>query len=172
MKMRSVLFGAVIAVFLAGCPAQKQEPPTVIKAYPIDSLDSVITREGVEFDPTVSSDGNGSLKITAAEPATVRLFETGPLEIDNARLLYQAKMRSENLEGKAYLEMWVNIAGMGEFFSRGLNSPVTGATEWNSQETPFFLKKGQKPDNVKLNLVIDGRGMVWIDDLKLLKAPR
>jgi len=172
VKMRSVLFGAVIAVFLAGCPAQKQKPPTVIKAYPIDSLESVITRTGVEFDQTLSSDGNGSLKITAAGPATVRLFETGPLEIDNARLLYQAKMRSENLEGKAYLEMWVNISGMGEFFSRGLNSPVTGSSEWNSQETPFFLKKGQKPDNVKLNVVIDGKGAVWIDDIKLLKAPR
>jgi hypothetical protein len=34
-----------------------------------------------------------------------------------------------------------------------------------------FLKKGQNPDNVKLNLVIDGKGIAWIDDIWLLKAP-
>jgi hypothetical protein len=38
-------------------------------------------------------------------------------------------------------------------------------------ETPFFLKRGEKPDNVKLNVVINGTGTVWIDDVKLLKGP-
>lgn len=36
---------------------------------------------------------------------------------------------------------------------------------------PFFLQKGENPDNVKLNLVIEGKGTVWIDDIHLYKGP-
>jgi len=38
-------------------------------------------------------------------------------------------------------------------------------------ETPFFFKKGENPDNIKLNLIIKGKGTVWIDDIRLLKGP-
>lgn len=39
------------------------------------------------------------------------------------------------------------------------------------QETPSSLEKGQYPDNVPLNLLVDGSGTVWIDDVRLLSAP-
>ena len=34
----------------------------------------------------------------------------------------------------------------------------------------FFLKEGENPDNIKLNLVINGKGTVWIDDIRLVKG--
>lgn len=43
--------------------------------------------------------------------------------------------------------------------------------KWTTVETPFFLQKGQNPDNIKLNLVVNGKGTVWIDDIKLIKGP-
>lgn len=58
-----------------------------------------------------------------------------------------------------------------EFFSKGLNQAITGTTEWASFEIPFYLKKGQRPDLVKLNLVIEGRGRVSMKDVELLKTP-
>ena len=58
----------------------------------------------------------------------------------------------------------------GEFFSRALNSPLSGTTDWVTQETPFFLKAGQDPSQVKLNLVVDGKGSVWIDNVVLARA--
>ena len=67
--------------------------------------------------------------------------------------------------------MWCRFPGKGEFFSRGLQSPLTGTTDWTTEETAFFLKKGENPDNVKLNLVINGSGTAWIDDVRLLKGP-
>jgi hypothetical protein len=67
--------------------------------------------------------------------------------------------------------MWCHFPGKGEFFSRGLQTALTGSSDWNSQETFFFLKKGENPDNVKLNLVISGKGTVWIDDIHLIKGP-
>ena len=142
-----------------------------LKKFPIDSLEGIITQSGVQFDKELSSDGNGSLKITATEPTAVRLFELGDIDVENARLIYQAKVRTEGVEGQVYLEMWCHFPGKGEFFSRGLQTPLMGTTNWTTEETPFFLKKGENPDNVKLNLVINGKGTAWIDDIRVLKGP-
>jgi hypothetical protein len=142
-----------------------------LRHFSIDNMDGIITRSGVRIDKDISSDGNGSLRVTSTRPTVVRLFEVGDIDTENARLIYQARVRTESVEGKVYLEMWCHFPGKGEFFSRGLKTPLTGTMEWTTEETPFFLKKGENPDNVKLNLVINGKGTAWIDDIRLLKAP-
>lgn len=144
---------------------------TILKQFPMDNMDGIVTQSGIQIDEQISSDGNGSLRIEATERTTVRLFETGDIDIENARLIYQARLRTEDVEGQVYLEMWCHFAGVGNAFSRGLLTPLTGTTEWTTEEIPFFLKKGENPDNVKLNLVINGKGTVWIDDIRLLKGP-
>ena len=144
---------------------------TELKHFALDDMEGVITQLGVDIDKEISSDGNGSLRIEATKPTTIRLFETGDIDIENARLIYQARIRTENIQGQVYLEMWCHFAGAGDFFSRGLQNPLTGTTEWTMEETPFFLKAGENPDNVKLNIVINGNGTVWIDDIRLLKGP-
>jgi hypothetical protein len=85
--------------------------------------------------------------------------------------MYQARVRTENIDGQVYLEMWCHFPGRGEYFSRGLQSPLTGTKDWITIETPFFMRKGEKPDYVKLNLVINGKGTAWIDDIRLIKGP-
>jgi hypothetical protein len=157
-------------VFLVVCSKPSQEV-TELKRFPLDTMEGIITRSGVEIDEVISSDGAGSLKIVASEPTTVNLFEVSTIDIENARLIYQARVRTENVEGRVYLEMWCHLPGQGEFFSRGLQSPLKGTTEWTTVETPFLLQKGQNPDYVKLNLVIDGRGTAWIDDIHLMSGP-
>ena len=169
-KIIILCIGAALCFSLAACSKQQQQI-TDLKIYPVDSLEGIITQSGVQFDKDISSDGKGSLQITATEPAVVRLFEVGDIDIENARLIYQAKVRTENVDGKVYLEMWCHFPGKGEFFSRELQTPLTGTTAWTTEETPFFLQKGENPDNIKLNLVIDGKGTAWIDDIRLLKAP-
>jgi hypothetical protein len=161
----------VMLIFIATGCSKPPQPVTELKRFPIDNLEGVITQSGVRIDKEVSSDGNGSLRITATEPTVVRLFELGDIDVEDARLIYQAKVRTEGVEGQVYLEMWCHFPGKGEFFSRGLQTPLTGTTNWTTEETPFFLKKGENPDNVKLNLVINGKGTAWIDDIRLLKAP-
>jgi hypothetical protein len=144
---------------------------TELKRFPLDNTDKLISQTDVQIDKRISSDGNGSLRIEATKAKTVRLFETGDIDIENARLIYQASVRTENVEGQVYLEMWCHFAGTGDFFSRGLDRSLTGSTDWVTKDTPFFLKAGQNPDNIKLNLVINGKGTVWIDDIRLLKGP-
>ncbi len=160
----------VAALFIVSY-AQSSKEVTELRHFPIDSMEGIITQSGVQIDKEISSDGNGSLRIIATEPTVVRLFEVGDIDIENARLIYQAKLRTDGVEGQVYLEMWCHFPGKGEFFSRGLQTPLTGTTDWTTEETPFFLKKGENPDNVKLNLVVNGKGTAWIDDIRLLKGP-
>ena len=142
-----------------------------LKHYPLNSMDGILTQTGVRVDTKLSSDGAGSLRIDVTEPTTVRLMETGNIDVEDARLIYRARLKTEGVQGQVYLEMWCQIPGLGEYFSRGLQSTLTGTTDWTTQEIPFFLKKGQNPENVKLNLVINGKGTAWIDDVRLLKGP-
>jgi len=141
-----------------------------LKNFPIDNMEGIITQSGVQIDKAVSSDGKGSLRVTVSEPTVVRLYEVRDLNIENARLIYQARVRTEGVQGQTYLEMWCHFPGKGEFFSRGLQDTLTGTNQWVTMETPFFLKKGESPDYVRLNLVITGKGTAWIDDIRLLKG--
>ena len=168
LQLSGVVLGLAIC-FTLGCSSS--DAVTELGVFPLDNADGVITRSGVELDPQVSSDGKGSLRIVADGPMVVRLFETGDLDVENARLIYQAKVRTEDVEGAVYLEMYCHFLGQGEFFSRGLQSALKGTNDWTSQETLFMLKKGENPDNVKLNLVFTGKGTAWIDDMRLLKGP-
>jgi len=172
MKLRNyVLYIGVTAIILITACSKPSQQVLEIKKFPLDSLEGIITESGVQLDKEVSSDGNGSLRIDAKEPTVVRLFEVGDIDVEDARLIYQARVRTEGVEGQVYLEMWCRFPGKGEYFSRGLQTPLTGTTDWTTEETPFFLKKGENPDNVKLNLVINGKGTAWIDDIRLLKGP-
>jgi len=171
MDMRNLaLYVCVVMVFaVVGCSKPSKQVGE-LRRFPVDNLEGLITQSGVQIDKEISSDGNGSLRITATESTVVRLFEIGDIDIENARLIYQARVRTEGIEGQVFLEMWCHFPGKGDFFSRGLKTPLTGTTNWTTEETPFFLKKGENPDNVKLNLVINGKGTAWIDDIRLLKG--
>lgn len=165
----SLLCLSVMSMALISCKS-REEPPVKLKLYPITRESHSISRDGLSFDEAVTSDGNGSFRMQTDKMATFRLFETGDLDVENARLIYKAKVRTEGIRGIAYLEMWCQLPGKGEFFSRSLQSPLTGSTDWSTVETPFFLDKGQNAANIKLNFVIDGKGTAWIDDIQLIKA--
>ena len=154
---------------IAGC-SKSSDKVIVLQHFPVDDMEGLITQSGVQIDKENSSDGHGSLRIEATEPTTVRLFEVGNFDIDNARLIYKARLRTENVEGRVFLEMLCHFPGKGDFFSRSLQSPLSGTTDWTTEETPFFLQKGDKPDSIKLNLVIDGTGTAWIDDIRLMQG--
>jgi hypothetical protein len=167
--MYRIIIIAVMLSILSSCGG-KQEI-TELKHYPISNLEGVIDRQDATFDVETSHDGNGSLQFDVPESTIVHLYETGPIDADNCTLIYEAQIRTEAFFGEVYLEMWCAFTGKGEYFSRNLNTPVTTATNWVTRETYFYLQKDQKPNNVKLNLIINGTGTVWIDDIKLLRGP-
>ncbi len=170
-KNTTALVVLALILVAAGCTRDAGEM-VEIRHYPVDDLDGVIMADCVQFDGAVSRDGKGSIRAATTEPRTFRLYETGDIDVEDARLIYQARLRTQGIEGKVYLEMYCHFPAEGDAFSRGFQTPLTGSTEWVTEEIPFFLRKGENPDNIKLNLVIDGSGTAWIDDIRLLRAPR
>jgi len=170
MRHRLLFVGAILSTtgFLCCSPPAISEER--LFENPIRDLAGVLTRDGVELDTQVTSDGNGSIKIIADAPTTVRLYEVDDIDVDDAQLIYRARIRTQDVQGQVYLEMWCRFPGRGEFFSRALQSPISGSTEWISQETPFFLEKSQNPALLKLNIVIDGRGTVWVDEVSVVRS--
>jgi hypothetical protein len=102
---------------------------------------------------------------------TFRMFEVPNPGVEQCTVFYRAKLKTEDLVGRAYLEMWCQFPGKGEFFSRGLGNTMSGSSDWATCQTPFFLKAGEKPDLIRLNLVVEGRGRIFIKNIELTAAP-
>lgn len=163
----------LLVVALGGLACQTApKPEQAIYSNSLDSIDAILSANGTSLDASTSHDGKGSIRIESGGPVTIRLAEVEPEGAENAVLIYRGHLRTENLAGQAYLEMWCSIPGKGEFFSRALHAPLSGTTDWVSQETPFFLEKGQLAKTVKLNVVATGTGTVWVDDVTLAMASR
>ena len=160
MKL-TVLMLALLA-FIAGTAYGEE-----LKKLNLDDASAIGT--SIQTDTQIKTEGKGSIKITTQWPTTICLGEVTGLNVENAKLLYKAKVKSD-LDGSAFLELWAHVGG-GQYFSRGMNDVVSQKTDWKLIQTPFLFQKGQRPDKVTLNLVINGKGTVWIDDIVLSKEP-
>jgi hypothetical protein len=67
--------------------------------------------------------------------------------------------------------MQVHFPAGGEVTAQNYQNALHGTSDWKTLETSLRLQKGQKPDSVRLGLVVNGVGTVWIDDIHLIKAP-
>lgn len=143
-------------------PPEPSGPPRLVRAF--DPTAEPICRGGARPE-------EGAWRIESRGRQTCRLFEVGSPGVEQCLLTYRARLRTENLEARAYLEMWCSFAARGEFFSKGFEGAVTGTNDWASYEIPFLLKRGQRPDLVKLNLVFDGPGTLWVKDVSLWATP-
>lgn len=158
-------------VFLTQSCETRESSDDVLCEYKIDNLEGIIEKNNVEFDREISYDNNGSIKIVSQGQAVAYLYDTGDLDIEDAVIIYKARLKAENLQGTAYLQMWCVFEGRGEYFSKGLDFTVSGTKDWLEVQTPFILKKAENPVNIKLQIVVVGSGTVWIDDIRIIKNP-
>ncbi|MCG9894869.1 MAG: hypothetical protein MH204_05295 [Fimbriimonadaceae bacterium] len=125
--------------------------------------------------PTLSQDGlaweGGDLVIESSAPRTVRLFEMAGPGVEQCLAVCRARIASDLQEGRAYLEMWCRFPGKGEFFSKAFDQALTGRTDFSTVECRFILKKNQQPDLIKINLVVEGRGTIRMNEIELLSVP-
>jgi hypothetical protein len=164
---------ALGAVILAGCAqeAQQETEEVVLATLPVEDTVALVDTVGVIFDPAMSSDGNGSFRVSSEEPTTFTVYQLGDLDIESVTLNYEAKVRCENVDGQVFIEMICVFPERGEYFSRALQSAVMGTSDWTQQSTPFFLQEGENPSNILLNIVVNGSGTAWIDDIRVTGGP-
>jgi hypothetical protein len=119
---------------------------------------------------SIRAEQNG-WRIDTTADQTIPLFEVDNPAVEQCLLTYRADVKAEGLKGRAFLEMWCRLPGRGEFFSKGFHQAVSGTANWARYEIPFYLKSGQNPDLIKLNLAVEGTGTVWLRSIELLKTP-
>jgi hypothetical protein len=158
----------VLIFVLISCNPQTSKKE--LKHFPVDDLNGIVSPLGIQLDESITSDSNGSIKIETTGPIVVPLYVVNDVRIDDTQIIYEAKVKSEGLKGQAYLEMWCVFRDKGEFFSRGFDSVIAGTSDWKTIRTVFNLRKGDMPDQIKLNVIVNGVGTVWIDDITLSKS--
>lgn len=175
-RVLALLGLAALLILTVSCKKKGPEPPSDIEAFSADTMEKVVSTDMVAVDNSVFTEGKGSLKITLEQPATVRLYEVAFPQCDNANLVYKVKMKAKDFGGDAYLQMVVHFPSGGEMtmdnYQAKVGGPMGGTMDWTAQELTAPIRKGQKPDSVKLNLILNGGGTVWVDDIHLVKVPQ
>ncbi len=162
-------FRARMAICAAVCllPALSPASPQEIKKLFLD--DPAMLGLRITADPAIKVEGRAAARIETSWPTTVCLGSIDGLDVEGAALVFRARVKTD-LEGQAILEMWVSIAGR-RYFSRALDKPVEGKSDWRAVETPFLAQKGQRIEKVWLNIIINGQGTVWVAEASLLRKP-
>ena len=172
MRTNLLLILLIMCCFnIFSCDRAVNNSDKTVLAIDIESIANKAGLKEVEIDTEVFTDGSESLKITTDKSLVIQLANTGDIDVENALLLYRAKIKTQDVDGKVFLEMWCSFGEKGQYFSKALENALSGTNDWTVQETPFFLKKGENPDDIKLNVVIDGKGTVWLDQIELLEKP-
>lgn len=143
-------------------PPRPSGPPQVLRRFaPPEPL---LTQDGVTTE-------DAAWRIAIGQPQTVRLFEVADPGVEECLLTYRARLKSDSVQGRAYLELWCRLPGRGEFFSKGFQQAISGTVDWATYEVPFWLKRGQRPDLLKLNLAVEGTGTLSVTDVEVLSTP-
>ncbi len=163
------LAGTVVLLFATLACSNKPKPPKDVVVFPCNSADKVVTQGVVTEDKTVSADGQGSLKISTEMPTTIRLFEVPYPRVEGCKVWYKAKIRTEQFGGSVYLQMVVHFSRGGEITAQNYQQAIRGNTDWKESVADATVRKGQKPSSIDLNLVVNGAGTIWVDDVHLVK---
>lgn len=160
--MKNIFTAMTVLALITGISVKAED----LKKLSLDDASAIAPK--IQTDETIKTEGKASVKITTLSPTSVCIGEVSEINVDDAKLIFQAKVRTD-IKGSAYLEMWVKVGGR-YYFSKGLNDMLKGKSEWKTIQTVFMLQKGQKAESAVLNIVINGKGTVWIDDAVLTKG--
>lgn len=161
---------ALAALAAGGCA----RGPVEVAAFPVDGDRDIVDRggENVAFDREESADGGGSLRAEAVRPRTVRLYEVrDPRGLEGRLVVLTARLRSVGVRGRAFPELWIHPAGGNEVQARDPAAFVANTRDWTPLRVEYRCEKGERPDLLRVNLVIDGTGRAWIDDIRITSEP-
>jgi hypothetical protein len=168
-----LLFGGAVLYMLLGEP---QHDDTLIAHFPVDSKADMarnVTEDPHAIDYTVSSDGNGSLRIDATHKQLVDLYRIWGDEEDLSfrQLVYEADVRTEGATGEVFLVMQAGVTSVpgGSMAVVGRDAAIRGTNDWTTLQATAGNSGGSRLLEATLQLHIDGPGTVWIDDVKLIK---
>jgi hypothetical protein len=137
-----------------------------------------LQRQGRALAGTLLPPGSGSpghqLKVenTKSTPSTVTVLTIDRPPIAGPRYSLRGQIRYDNVEGTGYLELWNHFPGGGQYFSRTLadQGPMMklhGTSGWRDFVLPFDATGAPPPARLVVNVVLQGRGTVYLGPLSL-----
>lgn len=152
---------------------KRTEP--VVFIFKVNSLNRVISEHNLIMDNEISYDGLGSIRVESEDSATAYLFIVRDIKLKRVNLKWEAYCKSEDLEGKAFMEIGVQIYSNSwrkydTFIYRG-DEFISKTTNWKKLKVEFLSTENRMISTVQLNLIVKGRGTVWIDQVKLTATP-
>jgi hypothetical protein len=164
--MRRVLL-AILGAAIAAAPARADRK---VPFLPADKLpDNVKVHE--DGDP---ADGV-MLEITPGKAATTTIIEDADPKAPSHLYMLKGTIRYENVEPAGYVEMWSHFPGGGAYFTRTLADEIgpmqklAGTHNWRDLALPFQSKPGMLPEKLVVNVVLPGKGKVFLTNLTLTK---
>lgn len=167
------LFPLMLFALLAVAPASfaaPGDPVDILKGWEIISPDVLGLRISRNIDER-------AVTVETKWPTTICVtpVDLKDKHYDLTTLTFSAEMKSSDLTGAAFLEMWLHVPGMakGYIVSRGYDRTLQKSSPavWSKFETSFTMSKNQVPDQAILNLVINGKGTVWLRNVKFTHKP-
>ncbi len=125
-----------------------------------------------------SLDGRTVLKIENLKnaPMQAHLLTIEKPPIGATKYALRGEIRYENVQGRAYLEMW-SVFPNGRYFSRTLGDPgsgpmsqLAGTSAWREFTLPFDSTGESVPIRIEVNLFLPGRGVVFVGPLSLMEV--
>ena len=113
------------------------------------------------------------LRATGSGATSVHLVTIDHPPVAGPGYVVAGQVRYEGVEGQGYLEMWTVFPDGQRFFSRTLapRGPLAalhGESTWRRFELPFDLSgASQAPSRLEINLVLPGRGTVWLGPMQV-----
>jgi hypothetical protein len=114
-----------------------------------------------------------SLKIESGSGAPVTVAIIDHPAIKEPRYAVTGQVRYEGVEGTGYLELWNYFPNGGQYFSRTLGdagpmSKLQGSSRWRQFSLPFDATGGPTPTRLVINVVLPGRGVVYLGPVQLV----
>ncbi len=113
MRQRLVLVGAVLSMLSFICCSPPVTSEEVLFEDPISDLSGVLTRSGVELDTEVRATAMDRSRSAPTARPRCGSSKSASIDVDDTRLVYRARLRTEAVQGQVYLEMWCRLPGRG-----------------------------------------------------------
>lgn len=106
---------------------------------------------------------------------------TTVMEVENPpvashRYVVRGRLKHADVTGTGYLEMWNEFGEKGAYFTRTLASvgpmrTLVGTSDWRDFELPFMAEPGMKPKKLTINVILSGKGTVYLGPMTLGVLP-
>lgn len=125
----------------------------------------------ISIDKETTADGNGSIKVEAAQNAVVTIADQKNLSVSRDNTLWcTLRVKCAGVKQRAHLEMWCEVADGKRAFSKGLDQLLIGDSDWREIRLPMMVNGDFTVSRALVNVVIEGPGTVWVDEVKFSQA--